>query len=83
MTSIPYREFDLYGAAHRPEPQSSHPRRAFFRRLLDAFAQSQQQAAERDMARYARSHFGNSDRLTDEIERRLFEHLNDSRGFRP
>jgi hypothetical protein len=84
MTSIPYREFALYGAAHRPDVRPSHARRGLFRRLFDAMAEARQRAADRDIARYVGDNFGGADgRLTDQMERNLFERLNRFGGFRP
>ena len=84
MNSVPfYRDFVAAGAsACRPRGE---PARGLLRRVVDAIALSHQRAVERDIARVARDlGLGNpGDRLTDEIERRLFEHLTGDRGFRP
>jgi hypothetical protein len=39
--------------------------------------------ADRDIARVLGVNLGQDGQLTDEIERRLFEHLTGDRGFRP
>src|SRR5215472_9041959 len=87
MNSIPfYRDFGMAGElAHRPRGEPSPARRGLLRRVVDAIERSRQRAAERDIARVARGlGLGNpGDRLTDEMERRLFEHLNGDRRFRP
>jgi len=69
----------------RPRGEPAPARRGLLRRVVDAIERSRQRAAERDIARVARVlGLGNpGDRLTDEIERRLFEHLSGDRGFRP
>ncbi len=81
MTSMPsYRDFATAGApASRQCGAPAPARRGLFRRIGDAIALSHQRAAEREIAR----RFGNPGKLTDEIERRLFEHLTGNRGFRP
>jgi len=87
MNSIPlYRDFGVAGElTHRPRGEPAPARRGLLRRVVDAIALSHQRAVERDIARVARDlGLGNpGDRLTDEIERRLFEHLTGDRGFRP
>jgi hypothetical protein len=84
MSSVPfYRDFVATAAsAYRPRREPSLARRGLLRRVLDGIALSHQRAVERDIARV----LGLSNpgaRLTDEIERRLFEHLTGDRGFRP
>ena len=88
MNSIP--NFGVTGElTRRPRGEPAPARRGLLRRIVDAIERStersHQRAAERDIARVARDlGLGNpGDRLTDEIERRLFEHLNGDRGFRP
>ena len=85
MNSVPfYRDFVATGAsAYRPRGEPAQ--RGLLRRVVDAIALSHQRAVERDIARVARDlGLGNpGDRLTDEIERRLFEHLTGGRRFRP
>jgi len=87
VNSVPfYRDFVAAGAsAYRPRGEPGLAQRGLLRRVVDAIALSHQRAVERDIARVARGlGLGNPDgRLTDEIERRLFEHLNGDRGFRP
>ena len=87
MNSIPlYRDFGVAGElTHRPRGEPAPARRSLLRRVIDAIERSRKRAAERDIARVARDlGLGNpGDRLTDEIERRLFEHLTGDRGFRP
>ena len=80
-----YRDFALTGAAsHRPRGGPAPARRGFLTCVIDAIALSHQRAAERDIARVVRGLLGDGDvRLTDEIERRLFEHLTGNRGFQP
>ena len=82
MNSIPfYRDFSAAGElTHRPRGEPAPARRGLLRRIADAIERSHQRAAEREIARI----LGVSDgRLTDETERRLFQHLNGDRGFRP
>src|SRR6516162_306441 len=82
MNSVPfYRDFVATGAsAYRPRGEPAQ--RGLLRRVVDAIALSHQRAVERDIARVLG--LGNpGDRLTDELERRLFEHLTGDRGFRP
>ena len=84
MNSVPfYREFVAAGApAYRPRGERGLAQRSLLRRLVDAIALSHQRVVERDIARFLG--LGDSGgRLTDEIERRLFEHLTGNRGFRP
>ena len=87
MNSIPlYRDFGVAGElAHRPRGEPAPARRGLLRRVVDAIERSRQRAADREIARVARDlGYGNpGGRLTDEIERRLFEHLTGNRGFRP
>ena len=40
-------------------------------------------SADREIARVLGGHLGPDDRLTDEMERRLLQHLTGDRGFRP
>jgi hypothetical protein len=68
---------------HRPRGEPAPARRGLLRRVVDAIALSRQRAAERDIARVLGVSLGPDGRLTDEIERRLFQHLTGSRGFRP
>src|SRR5215468_8735377 len=82
MNSIPfYRDFGVAGELTRcPRGEPTPVRRGLLRRVVDAIERSHQRAAERDIARI----LGASDgRLTDESERRLFQHLTGDRGFRP
>ena len=87
MNSVPfYRDFVATGAsAYRPRGELGLAQCGLLRRVVDAIALSHQRAVERDITRVARDlGLGNpGDRLTDEIERRLFEHLTGDRGFRP
>ena len=87
MNSVPfYRDFVAAGAsAYRPRGEPGLAQRGLLRRVVDAIALSHQRAVERDIARVARDlGLGNpGGRLTDEIERRLFEHLTGGRRFRP
>lgn len=82
MTSMPsYRDFTAAGAPtdRRQRAEPAAPHRGVFRRVIDAIALSHQQAAEREIARRLGNPPG---KLTDEIERRLFEQLTGNRGFR-
>ena len=87
MNSIPfYRDFGVAGElTRRPRGEPAPARRGLLRRVVDAIERSHQRAVERDSARVARDlGLGNpGGRLTDEIERRLFQHLTGDRGFRP
>ena len=87
MNSIPfYRDFGVAGElTRRPRGEPAPARRGLLRRVVDAIERSHQRAVERDIARVARNlGLGNpGGRLTDEIERRLFQHLTGDRGFRP
>ncbi len=85
MNSIPlYRDFGVAGElAHRPRDKSAPERRGLLRRVLDAIERSRQRAANREIARFLGGRVAPDGRLTDETERRLFEHLNGDRGFRP
>jgi Holliday junction resolvasome RuvABC ATP-dependent DNA helicase subunit len=87
MISIPlYRDFGVAGElTHRPRGEPAPARRSLLRRVIDAIERSRQRAVERDIARVARDlGLGNpDDRLTDEMERRLLQHLTGDRGFRP
>jgi len=85
MNSIPfYRDFGVAGElTQRPPGEPAPAQRGLLRRVVDAIERSRQRAAERDIARFLGGRLGPDGRLTDEIERRLFEHLNGDRGFRP
>ena len=87
MNSIPfYRDFGVAGElTRRPRGEPAPARRGLLCRVVDAIERSRQRAAERDIARVARDlGLGNPDgRLTDEMERRLLQHLTGDRGFRP
>lgn len=83
MNSVPfYQHFVAAGApGYRPRGEPGVAQRGLLRRVVDAIALSHQRAVERDIARVLG--LGNpGGRLTDEIERRLFEHLTGDRGFR-
>jgi hypothetical protein len=85
MNSIPfYRDFGVAGElAHRPRGEPAPERHGLLRLVIDAIERSRQRAAERDIARVLGVSLGPDGRLTDEIERRLFQHLTGNRGFRP
>jgi hypothetical protein len=85
MNSIPfYGDFGVAGElTHRPRGEPAPTQRGLVRRVVDAIERSRQRAVERDIARFLGVTLGPDGRLTDEIERRLFEHLNGNRGFRP
>ena len=85
MNSIPfYRDFGVAGElTQRPRGEPAPARRGLLRRVVDAIERSHQRAAERDIARILSASLGPDGRLTDEIERRLFQHLTGNRGFRP
>ena len=77
MNSIPlYRDFGVAGElAHRPRGEPAPAQRGLLRRVVDAIERSRQRATERDIARFLGGRLGPDGRLTDEIERRLFQHL--------
>ncbi len=84
MISIPlYRDFGVAGElTHRSRGEPAPARRGLLRRVVDSIALSHKRAVERSIARGLG--FRNPDnRLTDEMERRLFEHLTGDRAFRP
>ena len=84
MNSVPfYRDFVAAGAsAYRPRGEPGLKRRSLLRRVVDAIELSHQRAVERDIVRVLG--LGNpGSRFTDEIERRLFEHLTGDRRLRP
>ena len=84
MNSVPfYRDFVAAGAsAYHRRGEPGLAQRGLLRRVVDAIALSHQRAVERDIARVLG--LGNpGDRLTDELERRLLQHLTGDRGFRP
>jgi hypothetical protein len=85
MNSIPfYRDFGVAGElTGRPRGEPAPARRGLLRRVIDAIERSRQRATERDIARFLGGRLGPDGRLTDEIERRLFQHLTGNRGFRP
>ncbi|MBO0715761.1 MAG: hypothetical protein J2P55_00290 [Rhizobiales bacterium] len=84
MNSIPlYRDFGVAGElTHRPRGEPAPAQRGLLRRVLDAIERSRQRAANREIARIVGG-LGADDRLTDEMERRLLQHLTGDRGFRP
>ena len=85
MNSIPfYRDFGVAGELkRRPRAEPAPARRGLLRRVVDAIERSHQRAAERDIARILGETLGHDGRLTDESERRLFQHLTGDRAFRP
>jgi hypothetical protein len=84
VNSIPlYRDFAVAGElAHRPRDEPAPAQRGLLRRVLGAIERSRQRAANREIARIVGG-LGPDDRLTDEMERRLLQHLTGDRGFRP
>ena len=84
MNSIPlYRDFGVAGElTHHPRGRPVPARRGLLRLVVDAIERSRQRAANREIARIVGS-LGPDDRLTDEMERRLLQHLTGDRGFRP
>jgi hypothetical protein len=84
MNSIPlYRDFGVAGElTRRPRDEPAPARRSLLRRVLDAIERSRQRAANREIARIVGG-LGPDDRLTDEMERRVLQHLTGDRGFRP
>ena len=84
MVSIPlYRDFGVAGElTHRPRGEPAPARSSLLRRVIDAIERSRQRAANREIARIVGG-LGPDDRLTDEMERRLLQHLTGDRGFRP
>ena len=85
MNSIPfYRDFRVAGElTRRPRGEPTPARRGLLRRVVNAIERSRQRAADREIARVLGAHLGPDDRLTDEMERRLLQHLTGDRGFRP
>ena len=85
MNSIPfYRDFGVAGEpTHRPRGEPAPARRSLLRRVVDTIQRSRQRAADREIARVLGGRLGPDDRLTDEMERRLLQHLTGDRGFRP
>ena len=86
MNSVPFFYRDFVGAGelmNRPRGQRVPAWRGLLRLVVDAIERSRQRAANREIARVLGGHLGPDDRLTDEMERRLFEHLTGDRGFRP
>ena len=78
-----YRDFVAGGVSgYRPRGEPPLAQRSLLRRVVDAMEVSHQRAVERDIARVL-GLINPGGRLTDEIERRLFEHLTGDRGFRP
>jgi len=58
---------------------TTKPQRSLLRRIYDSIVRSGQRRAELHIARHLGVTDGN---LTDEIERRMFEHLTRNDGFR-
>jgi hypothetical protein len=86
MNSAPffYRDFGVAGElTHRPRGQRVPAWRGLLRLVVDAIERSRRRAADREIARVLGGHLGPDDRLTDEMERRLLQHLTGDRGFRP
>ena len=85
MNSIPfYRDFGVAAElTQRPRGKPAPAQRGLLRRVVDAIERSRQRATERDIARFLGGRLGPDGRLTDEIERRLFQLLTGNRGFRP
>ncbi len=84
MNSIPlYGDFGVAGElTHRPRGQFLPRLRGLLRLVVNAIERSRQRAANREIARIVGS-LGPDDRLTDEMERRLLQHLTSDHGFRP
>ncbi len=78
-----YRDFGVASELTHPRGEPAPARRSLLRRFVDAIERSRQRAAERNIARALGVSLGPDDRLTDEIERRLFEDLTADRRFRP
>jgi len=85
MNSIPfYRDFGVAGElTRRPRGEPTPVRRGLLRRVVDAIERSRQRAAEREIARFLGASLGPNGPLTDEMERRAFQHLTGDRGFGP
>jgi hypothetical protein len=85
VNSVPfYRDFVAAGElTHRPRAQRVPAWRGLLRLIVDAMERSRQCAADREIARVLGGHLGPDDRLTDEMERRLLQHLTGDSGFRP
>jgi hypothetical protein len=84
VNSIPFsRDFVAAGVStYRPRGEPGLAQRGLLHRVVDAIALSHRRAVERDIVRVLGLD-NPGGRLTDEIERRLFEHLTGDRGFRP
>ena len=84
MNSVPfYRDFGVAAELTQcPRDEPAPAQRGLLRRVLDAIERSRQRAANREIARIVGG-LGPDDRLTDEMERRLLQHLTGDRGFRP
>lgn len=85
MISIPFhRDFGVAGEViHRRRDEPAAAPRGLVRRIVDAIERSRQRAAEREIARIVGGCLGRDGRLSDEMERRLFQHLTENRSFRP
>ena len=81
MNSVPFYR-DFVATAYRPRGEPGLAQRGLLRRVVDAIERSRQRAANREIARIVGG-LGPDDRLTDEMERRLLQHLTGDRGFRP
>jgi methylphosphotriester-DNA--protein-cysteine methyltransferase len=73
-----------HGASHAgrcdPSRSGQTTKPSLIRRLVDAIVLARQRRADREIAQ----HFGLSGgRLTDDIERRISEHITGQRPFRP
>jgi len=86
MNAIPARrDFALRESpTNLPKRGPGPARRGILRRVFEAIRLSRRRAAEREIACFLGGRLGESDgRLTDEIERSLFEHLTRHSSFRP
>ena len=84
MNSIPlYQDLGVVGElTHRPRGEPAHARPGLRRRVLNAIERSRQRAANREIARIVGG-LGPDNRFTDEMERRVLQHLTGDRAFRP
>jgi len=86
MNAIPrYRDFALRDApTNLSKSADGRARGGLLRRVFEAIRLWRQRQAEREIARFLGGRGSESGgHLTDEIERKLFEHLTRNSSFRP
>jgi hypothetical protein len=86
MNAIPsYRDFALREVPTNPPMRAPGPaRRGILRRVVEAIRLWRERQAEREIARFLGGRGGEyGGHLSDESERRLFEHLTRNSSFRP